>query len=195
MQGYGYTKPKIEDDFTSKKKKNKNIPKTEDFPPLEASKESQNKKDSEAIAFLQSMFPMLDKDTVADVYQGIGNNDLDAAMEALSNITINDSQPPIKNEYFEVDRTDEFYGKIPLMKENNQEKASPVTPFLDTPFPIDDNYEIKKDHNDLCQHISEILEVALDRNDLKENEIEELLKMCEDNVYYLITEQERFAFL
>ena len=56
---------------------------------------------------------------------------------------------------------------------------------------IDEDFDTMEEHDKICDEVSVVLGTALDRTDISEFEIEELINMCEDNMIFMMEEEEK----
>jgi len=179
--GTWYTKTRVNDDFTSNKKKNKHKNYNNNAQSNNASEKSSpqepKKPATNPIASLLSMFPTFDKETILDIYEH-NNKNFDKTVQILKDLTADAEQPsPLKSNSPGEDKPTPF------------KYESTPGDFVESPGKRD--YDMLKEHDDLCDQVSEILDSAFDRSDIGEDDIKELLLMCEENVCFVIEEEQK----
>lgn len=179
QQGEMYRKPKIDDEFdTGKNKKNKknkayadnnyqNNGNEDDVKPVQKIQDNSQ----ELIKKLQGLFPSIDKDLVADIYRQ--SNNLKTAEEILKGFVEEKGSPNSQESPIEAPK-----------EQVNEENIL---------LEDDKNYDLLQEHDDLYDQLSVILEDAFERNDIADSDIDDLLNMCEENVCFLIEEEQKFA--
>lgn len=181
--GTWYTKTRVNDDFTVNKKKkyknsnNNNNNAQSNNNSEKSSPQEPKKSTTNPTASLLSMFPTFDKETILDIYEHNGKN-FDKTVQILKDLTADAEQPsPLKSDSPGSDRPTPF---------NYQ---STPGDFPDSPVKRD--YDMLKEHDDLCDQVSEILDSAFERSDIGEDDMQELLLMFEENVCFVIEEEQK----
>jgi len=179
--GTWYTKTRVNDDFTSNKKKNKgkrfnnSEPASANSQKSEVSPQETKNLGNNPIANLQSMFPTFDKDTLLDIYEQNSKN-FDRTVDLLRDLTGDAKHSEPKSASPEGGKQTSYKFETP-------------EDFVESPGKGD--YNMLQEHDDLCDQVSEILDSAFDRSDIGEDDIQELLDMCEENVCFVIEEEQR----
>ena len=184
-----YVKPKIDDTISSKKSKKGNKNKTtstkvDDINQNRTSKIKSNEKPLSPLETLYSMFPDVDKEIIKDIHDQTSN--FDATITTLQQL----SQPEHSKK---AERPEQKYLGLSRLSKDDYTPFDGPTPGFGSANSANGEYDMLKEHDFLYDRVSVILESALERSDMPEDELDELLSMCEENVCFLIEEEQKLA--
>jgi len=181
--GIQYKKPPIEEETNKKKKGKKNNNQVQIIHPEKYKEEPSQKPKAQInespIETLKKKFPSIAEEIITDLYEQNKKN-MELTVAFLSDM--------VKES--EAKKTSNNQDKLIKIEPNEEDYNFDKFDYLDnTVFSID----VVKEHDDLMDQVSEILESALDRTDVGQDEFDDLFSLCEENICSLIEEERKYT--